>query len=157
MRLMRLLQALVIAASLVAGACSPVPETSTRGTLPDVQGHLERLLKASDPQAFLIIALQGTPHFLQFTASADVIEMDYPLATDEQRQRGDAVSAFCQRSGLRLRKTEGSDGTQFLDCDLPHDAAAAAAIVQRAINELFGASSTTELRFSGHGLPKVAA
>ncbi len=132
-------------------------ETSTRGTLADVERHLKRLLKASDPHAFLVIELQGTPHFLQFTASAKAIEMDYPLASEEQRGRENAVRTFCTGAGLRLRQTEGSDGTRFLDCDLPHDTAPAAGIVQRALHELFGASSTTQLLFSGDGLPRVAA
>ena len=130
---------------------------SARGTLADVQRHLERLLKASDPHAFLVIELQGTTHFLQFTANAGAIEMDYPLVSKEQRQREDVLRTFCTGAGLRLRQTQGSDGTQFLDCDLPHDIAPAAAIVRRALEELFGATSTTQFLFSGDGLPKVAA
>jgi hypothetical protein len=134
-----------------------VPETESRGTLADVKLHLERLLKASDPHAFLLIELQGTPHFLQFAASAQGIEMDYPLATEEQRRHEIAVRSFCSGSGLQLRQTEGSDGTRFLDCDLPRDAAAAAATVRKALVDLFGASPTTILVFTGDGLPQVAA
>jgi hypothetical protein len=134
-----------------------VPATSARGTIADVERQIEGLLNASDPHAFLVIELQGTTHFLQFTASADAIEMDYPLVSDEQRQREDLLRTLCTAAGLRFRQTEGSDGTKFLDCDLPHDAARAAAIVRRALEELFGATSTTQLLFSGAGLPKVAA
>jgi hypothetical protein len=143
--------------SLLASACRGVPETRARGTLGDVERHLERLLKASDPHAFLVIEVQGTPHFLQFTASAAAIEMDYPLATQEQQAREAAVGTFCREAGLQFRKTEGSDGTRFLDCDLPHDAASAATLVRRALEDLFGASSTSQLLFSGDGLPRVAA
>jgi hypothetical protein len=134
-----------------------VPETSDRGTIADVERHLERLLKASDPHAYLIIEVRGTPHFLQFTASPHAIELDYPLASEEQRGRERAVRTFCSGAGLRLRETEGSDGTRFLDCDLPHDAAAAAGTVQGALRDLFGATSATQLLFTGNGLPKVAA
>jgi hypothetical protein len=134
-----------------------VPETSARGTFADVQQHLERLLSASDPNAFLVIELQDTRHFLQFTASTEAIELDYPLATEEQRRQEDAVGAFCRKAGLQSRRTEGSDGTRFLDCDLPRDAATAAAIVRKALEDLFGASSMTQLRFSGDGLPRVPA
>ena len=134
-----------------------MPEAGTRGTLSDVQRHLERLLKASDAHAFLVIELEGTPHFLQFSANAQIIEMDYPLASEEQRRHANAVRTFCQGAGLRLRQTEGSDGTRFLDCDLPHDPATSAAMVQKAFRDLFGASSTASLLFSGDALPKVAA
>lgn len=154
---MRSLHTAVIAASLLSGACRAMPETSARGTFADVQQHLERLLSASDPNAFLVIELQDTPHFLQFTASAEAIELDYPLATEEQRRREEAVGAFCRNAGLQIRRTEGSDGTRFLDCDLPRDPAAAAGIIRRALEDLFGASSMTQLRFSGDGLPRVAA
>src|ERR1051326_6082550 len=75
-RSLRLLHTITVAGSLLTSGCHTVPETESRGTLADVKLHLERLLKASDPHAFLLIELQGTPHFLQFAASAQGIEMD---------------------------------------------------------------------------------
>jgi hypothetical protein len=122
-----------------------------------VERHLGRLLSAADPHAFLVIEVEGTPHFLQFNATASTIELDYPQATVEQRQRAAALGSICSGAGLLLRKTEGSDGTHFLDCDLPRDPPSAAATVRRALQELFGASSSTTLLFSGEGLPTVAA
>jgi hypothetical protein len=127
------------------------------GTFADLERQLDRLVRAKDPHAFLVIEVQDTPHFLQFSAGPEAIELDYPLITAEQRKREGAFRRFCTGAGLTLRDTTGSDGSRFLDCDLPRDVGAAAATVRRALQDLFGASATTRLLFRGDRLPAVAA
>jgi len=148
-----LLRTASVALSLVGIGCRSVSPTSTTGTIADIGRNIERLVRSTDSHAFLVIELDGTPHFLQFTAGPKAIEMDFPQVTDAQRRRAGAFRALCASAGLPLRESDGSDGSRFLDCDLPRDAARASAVVERALIELFDASSTTPLRFSGDRLP----
>jgi hypothetical protein len=150
------LTSILIAISLITGACRGAPR-SMPGTFADLERQVDRLLRATDPHAFLVIELQGTPHFLQFSASSEGIELDYPLVTEEQKKREGALRTVCSGAGLRLRESTGSDGTRFLDCDLPRDAKVAAAAVRRALELMFGASPDTQLLFGGDRLPAVAA
>jgi hypothetical protein len=78
--------------------------------------------------------------------------MDFPQVTDAQRRRARVFRTLCTSAGLPLRETDGSDGSKFLDCDLPRDATRASDVVERALIELFDASSSTPLRFSGDHL-----
>ena len=147
---------LTILTVLVTG-CGPGTMSGSRGTSADVRRHLQRLVNAQDQRAFLIISVEGTPHFLQFSANTSGIEMDFPLVTSEQRDREARFRELCSAESLPLRETRGSDGTPFLDCDLPRDAAQASEIVRRALEGLFGVSDSASLRFEGDHLPPVAA
>ena len=146
----------LLALALGIGGCRVAPP-KTSGTFADLQPQLDRLVRATDPHAFLVIELEDTPHFVQFSAGADVIELDYPIVTVEQRSREAAVRQFCTTAGHRLRETTGSNGARFLDCDLPRDATLAAAAVRQALEAVFGATATTRLLFGGDRLPAVAA
>jgi len=126
---------------------------STSGTITDIERNLERLVQSTDSHAFLVIEIEGTPHFLQFSIGPKSIEMDFPQVTEPQRQRGSTYRTLCASAGMTLRETEGSDGSRFLDCDLPRDAARASTVVGRALVELFNATSATRLGFSGDRLP----
>ena len=131
--------------------------TKTPGTLADVETQLRRLVNATDPHAFLIITVEGTQHFLQFSGDSTGIELDYPLATADQQSREQAFRQVCQGPDASLRESRGSDGTRFLDCDLPPNAERAAKIAEQALRELFGVADSTGLIFEGDLLPPVAA
>jgi hypothetical protein len=118
---------------------------------------LRRLLAATDPHAFLIITVEGTSHFLQFSADSTGIELDFPLVTAEQEKRELAIRRFCQGPDMSLRESSGSDGSRFLDCDLPRDARRAAEIARQALQDLFGVAESGRLLFQGDLLPPVAA
>jgi len=118
---------------------------------------MRRLLEATDPHAFLVISVAGTPHFLQFNASKAAIELDFPLVTADQRAHEKAFRQFCRGPDLSLRESSGSDGSRFLDCDLPHDAHRAAEIARQALRALFGVADSAPLTFEGELLPPVAA
>ena len=146
---------LLVLAALAA--CGSQSISTTLSALPDVETHLRRLVTAKDPHAFLVITVAGTSHFLQFSADTNAIELDFPLVTADQKSREGSVRSFCQGAGFTLRESTGSDGTRFLDCDLPRDAKLAAPAVQRALRELFGVADSVQLLFEGDKLPPVAA
>jgi hypothetical protein len=130
--------------------------TVAPGRLRDIEGFLRRLASGS-PNAFLVITVSEPDAFLQLSVSPDGFELDQPLATDGQQERESRFREFCEMAKLELRVMRGSDGTRFLDCDLPRDPVAASAATAAALKWVYNVTPEDELRFSGHGIAKVAA
>jgi hypothetical protein len=123
------------------------------GTVADVSAHIQRLLNAPEG-SFLIIALtEGDDAFLQFTAGPETIQIDHPLITANQIQREDALRRVLAAARLTPYEIRESDGSRFLDCDVPRDAVGAAILVRKLLESLFDVTAATELRFIGEGLP----
>lgn len=78
--------------------------------------------------------------------------MAFPLITEVQREREDAIRIFCDTDGLLWRITTGTDGSRFFDCYLPSIAADASVVVRAAVRELFGVAENDSLVFRGQGL-----
>ena len=126
------------------------------GTLADARAHLQRLL-AAPHGSFLVIEVAGVEDaFLQFTADPHEIQIDHPLVTPVQLEREDMLRRAFVAAGFTPYETPGSDGTRFLDCNVPRDAAGAATVVRTIFETAFGATASTEFRFIGAGLPPVA-
>jgi hypothetical protein len=126
------------------------------GTLADASAHLQRLLDAPEG-SFLIIEVTGVEDaFLQFTAGPRGIQIDYPLITPAQIEREHSLRGALAAAGITPYDTPGSDGDRFLDCEVPRDAARTAILVQRIFALVFDATSSTEVRFVGDGLPPAA-
>jgi len=147
----------VLAFAFALTACTSRTMSTNAGTVADVERHIRRLLEATDPHAFLVISVAGSPHFLQFSASSAAIELDFPLVTAEQQAHEKAIRQFCRGPDMSLRESSGSDGSRFLDCNLPRDAHRAAEIARQALRDLFGVADSARLTFAGDLLPPVAA
>lgn len=93
--------------------------------------------------------------FLQFTARRSEIQINHPLITPMQIEREHALRRVLAAAGFRPYETLGSNGARFLDCDVPGDPVAVAILVQGILESVFRATSSTELRFLGDGLPPV--
>jgi hypothetical protein len=122
------------------------------GTAADLPRHLTRLTRAPSG-AYLIVQAAGEDDaFLQFSAGRDAIQMDHPLITEKQLSREDAFRAACESIRRVAYETRGSDGSRFLDCDLPTDPSVAAADARRVLESVFEIQPNTQLRFIGEGL-----
>jgi hypothetical protein len=129
-------------------------ESVALGTVANLAEQIQRLLE-SPPGSYLIVAVAPleTGAFLQFTADATTIQLDHPLITPEQMGREQSLRSILTSVGLVPYDTRASDGSRFLDCDLPRDAAGAAILVRRVLEPLFATDSSSELRFvGGNGL-----
>jgi len=126
------------------------------GTVADASAHIQRLLDAPEG-SFLIIELTGLEDaFLQLTAGPREIQIDHPLITPAQVKREHALRRAFAAAGFSPHETQGSDGTRFLDCDVPRDPVRAAILVQTVFESVFGTTPSTQLRFVGDGLPPAA-
>jgi len=60
---------------------------SKPGTISDIQKNIEGLLSSNDEKAFLIITVTNTNQFVQFSAYDKIVQMDFPMIEDEQKDR----------------------------------------------------------------------
>ena len=134
----------------------PPFQYSGAGELSRIRPHLEALLTNPKNLATLIIQAVDGEEFVQFTGGIGGVEMDFPLITEPQRAREAAIRRFITEHGHRVRVTFGSDGSQFLDIDLPADASMIAKLTERVFTDLFGLSSSITLRFTGEGFTVAA-
>lgn len=144
--LTRSLIALGLTSSTSAPAAEPI---RTAGRLSDVPSYLAALQQASEPDAYLIIEVDGTDDFLQFTASSALVELDLPLVTERQQSLEDRFRAAAADLGLAVRDSQGPGGSRFLDVDL--EASTAGARAQEFLARLFGVRAETALVFVCHG------
>jgi hypothetical protein len=100
----------------------------------------------------LIIAVQGTEDFVQFSASEASVQMDFPLVTAAQQAREEAVRTFFEARSMPIVENRGLDGSRFLDVELGGDPEVIAEITREVLAEVFGASPADSLQFDGQGL-----
>ena len=102
----------------------------------------------SDTPSFLIVKVSGSEEdFLQFTASSDSIQVDFPLITERQRQRERLIHDACIALQLEPRINEGPDGARFLDCSIPSNVASVSLATRKLLRAVFRTNSETQLVF----------
>ncbi len=147
-----------VLSSLLAGivsACALPPQQSVvEGGLGDLRAHLSLLIDAPvDANPFLIVAVyRENDRFLQFSVSADVVQLDHPLISPEQKERETAVRAALEGADCTPEINLGSDGSRFLDCDLPRSVDSVVQATSAVLPSALGVDNSTRLIFSSVGL-----
>jgi hypothetical protein len=100
----------------------------------------------------LVIEAPGTDSFVQFSAVPGEVQMDFPLVTEAQKVREPQIRRFCDEHGLQIHANRGSDGSRFLDCALPRDAATSVHVVTQALRTVLAVEPQTTLTFHSAGL-----
>lgn len=142
----------LVALGLTGCASDPAAEPErVSGSLADVPGFLSALVDSPASDAFLIIEVDGTADFLQFTAGDTVIELDLPLITPRQQQLEKEFRRTAADLELVVRVSIGSNGARFLDIDLDARSPGTAPLVQKFLAGLYGVSDESPLVFFCHG------
>ena len=123
----------------------------------DLEMAVSGLLASRADDAFLIVAIPGTPDFVQMSGYRGTAELDFPQITDRQKALRPKVESVCRGLGLTVRVTSGSDGSEFLDYELPSDASRIAEMLKIILTEVFEASEATQLEFETNGFSLPAA
>ena len=118
-------------------------------SLQELEGLFEAVV-ASD-SATLVLEVDGSEAFLQFSAGPDKVWMDFPLVTPAQRAREEAIREFYRSRGWTVLENRGSDGSLFLDVVLPPDAAAVAREAREVFQELLGVDDGASITVKGEG------
>jgi hypothetical protein len=144
----------VVPAALLGGyfAASKKAEMFPESGVPgDLESAIEGLLGADASDAFLIVTVKSTEDFVQFTAVPGTVRLDYPQVTPRQRELRSRFEEACRALGLEKTVNSGSDGSEFIDYDIPGSAASIAAVVRQVLSGVFGVSSDAELLFVANG------
>jgi hypothetical protein len=105
--------------------------------------YLDRLQRSTNPHAFLIVADPETGDFVQFTASAEAVQIDFPVITPRQQELEPRVRQILEANGLRPETTTGTDGSRFLDADSTAAPENTAEIVRAIFRDAFGQLPTS--------------
>ena len=122
-------------------------KASSRGSLSSIEVHMGKLMASADPHAFLIVTVAGTPDFIQFSGDSAGVQMDLPLITERQRGLGTAFRAACDKAGLSISRTAGSNGAQFLDVNISGSSREISQKVARILGQVFGLDERSALEF----------
>ena len=125
---------------------------SDRGHVFDLPRYVERLMRAPDANAFLIVNVAATGDFLQLSGDARGVQLDFPMIAARQRSFEAGIRAEAARAGLAVAENYGSDGARFLDISVNGEAHAVAAICSKVLRAVFNVSGDAELIFQHVGL-----
>jgi hypothetical protein len=105
--------------------------------------------RASD--AFLVVTVRATGDFIQFTAAAGAVQLDFPLITPRQRQLQRKLEEACAELGLTRTVNSGTDGSRFLDYDIDGAPEEIAETVRALLRRVFAVNSELELSLTANG------
>ena len=147
----------IVAVLGVCIGCAPSVEEATRN-MNDLDSAVTGLLASPADDAFLIVAISGSPDFVQVAGyRGSGALLDFPQITDRQKQLRPKIEEVCEKLGLIMNVTRSPDGSEFLDADLPSNAEEVAGILKRILAEVYDASESSELEFEANGfdLPAI--
>jgi len=143
----------VVVVALILWMIKPQPAyTGSLGIISDIPRYLEALLKSDDPHAFLIITRESSGDFLQFTAGENIVQMDFPLITEQQKNKAEQLKNICSNLGLVLEEHAGTDGSKFYDWNLSGNPEEMFKIIAPIFIRVFGAKSDDVIRFDHDGI-----
>jgi len=144
---------LVISIVLLACVYSfwPRRQLKVRGRFSDLGSYLGGLMAADNPHAFLVVAFRGGPHFVQFSGHKGGIQLDMPLITPEQISLHSSLEATCRNEGLTPKIDKGSDGSEFLDCDIDGEFDVVVLAAENIITSAFGVKQDDKVMYTVAG------
>ncbi|MCR9137731.1 MAG: zinc ribbon domain-containing protein [Alphaproteobacteria bacterium] len=118
------------------------------GTLNDLVHQIQMLMDVSTPWDKIIIDLPDSGDFLQFAFAENVMQLDFPLVTPEQKAR--TAEAFNVLTALDLLPfvVEAAGGEKVLVCDLEGTPQKNAEMTLRIATDLYGSSNLSTANFT---------
>ncbi len=117
------------------------------GSLKDIETHLRKLMNSDNDYAFLIIEISGTDDFIQISGDKKSVQLDFPLATDRQKNLESKFKQIAKQHNLDVVNSNGTDGTRLLDINMHGSPSEVAKASIRFMKGLFGVSENTEIDF----------
>ena len=132
---------------IVSGGAESV---ESPGALSELGAYIGPLMRADRAPAFLIVTVKDTEDFVQFTATAESVQFDLPLLSDRQKSFEDKLRKLCADHGLSPHSTQGSDGTEFLDCDISGAETEVTKTAGQIILRLFDITNATPVVYTSY-------
>lgn len=140
----------------LVGACSGGTEESPQsaeGTIEDLSEYLQWLLNA-DPVSNPILVIQvagAEDQFIQYSVGEDSVQLDHPLITEQQQKREEQVREALIETGCLPEVNVGSDGSRFLDCELPRVLERIREVSEDVLRSGLGVTAADRLIFTRSG------
>jgi len=138
---------ILVAAFALLTRTTPGKTTTSSGATSDIQGHIENLMNSKNEYAFLIITVQGTLDFIQFTGNKSGVQLDLPLITERQKELKQSFKETAKALGLAVIENKGADGSDFLDINIHESSKEIAEISAIFMERLFNITSNSKLKF----------
>ena len=126
-------------------------------SMKDIKPAISALLESTADDAYLVIGIAGSNDFVQMSGYLGTAELDFPQLTDRQKQLRPKIEKVCGELGLDLVVNVGSDGSEFLDYELPKSADEIARIVRSILSLVYEANDQTGLEFEANSFSLPAA
>jgi hypothetical protein len=117
------------------------------GGIDDIEGNIEKIMRTTKKDAFLIAKVHGTSDFIQFSGDAKGVQLDFPLVTDRQKSMETAFRSVAKELNLQIVENRGSGGEHFLDIDIKGTAAEISFIVRTLMEKLFRVNQSTRIEY----------
>jgi len=136
------------------GRSLPFNFTGNQSQVTDI---IKNLLFSNQDDSFVIIKVSGTENFLQFTGHDQGIQLDFPMATDQQKTLKETIVQVGSDLGLKFEENTGTDGTLFLDFNISGEPENIGVAVNTFLEKVFKTNKSTKLEYECWGLnPKTS-
>lgn len=127
-------------------SCSSKSEYAD-GTLADVEDHFNSLLLSANSHTILVVSVEESGDYLQFTRNKAGIQLDLPQITARQQEFAKKFRDIAQESGLIVITNRGSDNTRFLDINVYGNLTKITATATAFLKKLYAIDESTRLIF----------
>jgi hypothetical protein len=121
-----------------------------QGTMSNILSYIDKLIKSTKNDSFLIIIIKDTNDFIQFTKTDNGVKLDFPLVTQSHKDLENQFRDICSKYSLNIIESKGTDGTRFLDVNIQGSSYDITKINQSILTDLFKINSTTALLFDSN-------
>jgi hypothetical protein len=135
----------------------PRRQLKVRGRFSDLPSYLGGLMAANNPHAFLVVDFPGNTHLVQFCGDKSGVQLDMPLFTPEQISVRSSLEAVCRNEGFSPKICKGSDGNEFLDCDIDGECDVVVSAAENILASVFGVKRDDKVIYTLAGYCKRVA
>ncbi|TGK89977.1 hypothetical protein EHQ23_02350 [Leptospira bourretii] len=121
------------------------------GNLSNFDEFISKLIDSKSNDSFLIISIKDTDKFIQFKYYVEEgLEIDFPLVTNEQKQKRNLLINYCKRNKLYFKINKSSDGQhEFLDIYLKAEKKELMDTVKKIYIDIYNVNPSTEFKING--------
>ena len=121
--------------------------TTVVGNIDSIEDMINSLMNSSNEYSFLIIQINETEDFIQFTGGPGGVQLDFPLITERQKSLESDFRRVSIDLNLKVIENKGAEGDRFLDIELNGNPFEITEIIKKFIRNLFNVNSGSKLVF----------
>ena len=121
--------------------------TTLPGTMKDLEDSIAKMMQSTKKRPLVIAKVHGTNDFVRFNSDTKSVELEFPLASDRQKNMEEAFRAIAKEMNLKVVENRKTGGQTFLDIYLKGTAAEISATGQTFIEKFFEINQDTKIEY----------